>query len=54
MGAHLIIWAYIACVVAGGFVGRARGRTGAGILWTLLLGPIGLAIILSFRREPRG
>lgn len=48
---HLVIWAWLACIIIGGIAGSHRGRTMAGILWTVLLGPLGLAIILSFRRD---
>jgi hypothetical protein len=47
----LLLW--LAMMRVGFVAGRDRGRAAAGLLWTLILGPVGLAIILSFRREPR-
>jgi hypothetical protein len=44
----VLLWA--AMIYAGYVAGRNRGRAAAGVLWTLLLGPVGLAIVLSFTR----
>lgn len=34
-------------VVIGGLIGRSRGRTWAGIVWSALLGPIGWLVVAA-------
>jgi hypothetical protein len=51
---HLIVlfWViYIASVVAGGIAGSRRGHTAAGLVWALVLGPVGVAIIFMSPRS---
>lgn len=38
-----LIWA--AFIVIGGIIGHRKGRTPMGIIWSLILGPLGVLII---------
>jgi hypothetical protein len=45
-----IIWGFI-----GYLVGNAKGQAVSGVIWSLLLGPIGVIIVLALPKiEPEG
>jgi|APLak6261666328_1056055.scaffolds.fasta_scaffold01140_6 hypothetical protein len=40
----VIFWIF--WVVVGGMIGNAKGRLGSGLIWSFLLGPLGVIIVL--------
>lgn len=41
---QIFLW-WIFCAIIGGAIGAIKGKTGAGVLWGGLLGPIGILVI---------
>ncbi len=41
----IFLW-WIFCAIIGGAIGSTKGRTGAGVIWGGMLGPIGILVIL--------
>ena len=41
---YLIVWGVL-CVLIGALIGKAKGRIDSGIIWSLMLGPIGWLIV---------
>ena len=52
---NIIIFWLIASPAVGALVGRRRGRVGSGVVWGLMLGPLGwLIVALLDGLRPRG
>ena len=49
-GATLLIFTWIGSVIAGYFLGKYKGQTGAGITLTIILGLLGLIILACLPR----
>lgn len=49
MGPVFLFW--IVCAILGGAIGSTKKRTAAGIIWSLLLGPIGVLISCFLKQE---
>jgi hypothetical protein len=45
MGIPLLLW--VGCVVLGAVVGANKGDVVRGLVWTILIGPIGLIVVLA-------
>lgn len=45
-----LLWWNLFFIVVGALIGRWRGRTGEGLVWAFVLGPIGWLVVL---RRPR-
>ena len=53
VGVLLFFFVFILWVVLCGICGHFRGRTGSGIFWGILLGPIGIFTILFILEDLR-
>ena len=51
-GSTTILW-WIFCGILGGAIGATKGRGAAGLIWGLLLGPIGILITLCLSNEKK-
>lgn len=49
-----LVWFTVGCVAVGALIGWWRGRFWHGVLWSLLLGPLGWIVPLALPKRTRG
>jgi hypothetical protein len=45
MELSLLLW--VACIILGGVIGSSKGDLVRGLVWTILIGPVGLIVVLA-------